>query len=1229
MTNFFLVIPIKFPFLDTQISSDKTLSRMKNHFPLSNNVFYVFFTLLGCVMLVGQLKAQDINNYVFSTNQTSSLNTDLNANPIDMTVGTTQLIGPLIRDGSGSGLVNFPNNFDCWLMGTRVTSFSVSSHGWLGLNLALTSGNFWLGGNGIRVAPLLLNTAPDVASAQAMGTSPLGKVHYKLVGNAPNRTLVIEYLNMTINATVAFSTTNDATFQARIYEATGAIEFVYGNIQVSGATAINGNIGFSSASFLTQSVNPNTQTSSSTLTTNISLSPGLNAPLSGGGTATTRRAYVFTPAPPPAPSALNFTSIGLTSVTLNWTNNAVAPNAAINNEIYYGINGNDWTLAATLGPTVTSFQLTGLSPSTNYLVRITAIKESRSAALTGNISTLNTPIAKSTALGGGWKNSATWMNGVVPAANDSVIIADGATVVIDSNVTCYKLRVGEGVSGTLVYDPSAARSLTVQESVTVSNGASFTAGTGTPTAHALNIGSLANAWSTGSLINNGTFDMFTTAGVIVTFLGRLNGSITGTGAITDFRLIVINKGAFPTNRPVLDLNIPFTVQGGNALGLIANHTAGILRINGNFTQSNPLYASASYNIPLNGGLVLNNPNFTVTSTNGNPICNGLLQITQGVFNVNQLTTQLLEFGNGSTFTVDGGTVNAASRILTSGSTFAFNFSSGTINVATVGNSISNSPSFGIVSLRSVFNWTGGTLNLVQRSTGATIADYNVVASSMADINITGGVLRVGTVATSGNFDFRIQGEVPTLIIDTVNNRKSAVMIGSLSVNQKIKLHTGVRLNLNGFPLTFKGDTFENNGVVSGNSVGGIEFSGKFLQVYTGTGTDTVALLFNKNTSVGVKFNKQVVTYGVSFESATPFINSNNIILGNGLNQAVNIYFGGTNFALSTVGFDVFPTLNLGTGTYSLFYYNEATPKQTGREIPANRTVNSLFMNNARGLLLSGGNLDITGILTLTTGIITSSDTATLRVVNTVESAIGFGSSLSYVKGPLVRRLPASLTSTNTYSFPIGNSSNRLIRLVNTRTKAAGFVDVRMQYYNGLVTGVPNGTSLTTISPDYVQVSVVAGGANLDSTFLSWTQTGMIPTNRLAYADSLNGMYRAVSGSPSGSIITTNSLVKDSALRGVFVLGEYIVPLTGNYLIGASKTAPNYTSITAFLNDLVGKQVQGNINLLLDNDYVSTNETFPLTLARFYTNNPNWTITIKPNTGVSPVISGISTTSIIR
>ncbi|TAE86087.1 MAG: T9SS C-terminal target domain-containing protein [Bacteroidetes bacterium] len=1164
---------------------------------------------------------------MFSTNQTSSLNTDLNANPIDMSVGTTTLIGPLVRNGSGSGLVNFPNNFDCWVMGTKATSFSVSSHGWLGLNQALTSVNFWLGGSGIRVAPLLLNNSPS-SNSPAMGTSPSGKVHYKLVGAAPNRTLVVEYQNMTISSAVASSTTNDATFQARVYEATGIIEFVYGNINVSGATAINGNIGFSNTLASFQSINPTNQTSSSLTNTNISLSTGVFSPLIGGGTATTCRAYVFTPSFV-SPSALSFAPINSTSITLNWTNHAVTANPAINNEIYYSINGNDWILAATLAPTISTYQLTGLLPATNYLFKVIAIRESRSPALAGNASTLIAPLVKSTSSGGSWKNPTTWLGGVVPNVGDSVVIANGASVTIDTFAQCYKLQVGEGVSGSLVYETTTARLLSVTESLMVSSGASFTAGSGTNNFHMLNLGSAATALSSGNLINNGIFDMRTTAGVGVTFFGAQNASISGSGTVTDFSHVTLNKGNASANRPVLNINIPFTVQGANTIGLIASHTAGTLKINGNFTQSNPIYTVNNYVIPLNAGLVLNNPNFTITSTNGNPICNGLLQITQGIFNVSQTAAQELGFGIGSLFIVEGGVVNAAARIRLDNS-MTFNFSNGVINVAVVGNN-QPSPSFGNISPGSLINWSGGALNLVQRSSVTSGDDYNIVFDPPRVV-VTGGILNVGTSATTNNFNFRISGLIPSLIIDTNITKKTATLSNTIGVARKLVVPQGTSLILLANTLNFWGDSIINNGFIDGRHPNSrIVFTGSLIrQVYAGVGIDSISTITN-NSVAGVLFNKPIITYGVVLSGASQFMNSSNIVLGNGLNQAVSVQFGsnGANGLTTSLGFDVAPTFNMGAGTYTLTYLRELTPRITGNEIPTSRTITNLniqsFNNN---VILSGGNLYITGNLNLSAKII-SSDTAMLHLLNTQANAVGAGNGLSYIVGGLVRRLPASLSGSSTYFFPLGSSRLCQAGLVNIKTNAGGTVDIKIKYVDSLPGGTPDGSTFNQFNPGYFSIEIVSGSANIDSTVITFSQPVLRrPANRLVYSNTLNGTYSSISSNIIGPY-TSNMRIGASSIQGFYSVGDLIIPISGNFLAGASKTAPHYTTITQFINDIYQKELQGNVTLLLDTDYISSNETFPITLNRFYSNNPNWTITIKPNVGVNTVISGTSSSSIIN
>src|SRR6185436_16521973 len=58
-----------------------------------------------------------------------------------------------------------------------------------------------------------------------------GKVHFKVIGSAGSRVLVIEWLNN--QSTFNTGGAADLTYQVRLYETTGVIEFVYGSMTMS------------------------------------------------------------------------------------------------------------------------------------------------------------------------------------------------------------------------------------------------------------------------------------------------------------------------------------------------------------------------------------------------------------------------------------------------------------------------------------------------------------------------------------------------------------------------------------------------------------------------------------------------------------------------------------------------------------------------------------------------------------------------------------------------------------------------------------------------------------------------------------------------------------------------------------------------------------------------------------------------------------------------------------
>ena len=160
----------------------------------------------------------DTGNYAFSTATNASLT--------DMSSGTTQLVAAN-QDDTASAVTNI--GFDFFFQGARFSQFSANSNGLMRL-----------GGTAVQGAspykPLAqagISLITPYGSDQRTHTT--GKVHFKVTGSAPSRVLIVEWLNMQANFNSGG--TVDLTYQARLYEATGVIEFVYGSMTMSTAGA--------------------------------------------------------------------------------------------------------------------------------------------------------------------------------------------------------------------------------------------------------------------------------------------------------------------------------------------------------------------------------------------------------------------------------------------------------------------------------------------------------------------------------------------------------------------------------------------------------------------------------------------------------------------------------------------------------------------------------------------------------------------------------------------------------------------------------------------------------------------------------------------------------------------------------------------------------------------------------------------------------------------------------
>ncbi len=295
----------------------------------------------------------------------------------NMSSGTTLLLAADQDDGASAIA---PIGFDFWYDGVRQTLFSVNANGLMRLGVAAVSTAF---SNGIATT----TNDPQIAPYwDDLWIGNNGKVHYKLVGSAPNRKLVVEWQNEQVPRVTA-ATAGAGTFQAWLFESTGVIEFVYG----SGMAANSANSGYtvglgtSATSFAAVTTTSNSVSYAAANDTQTNAIPS--------GTA-----YTFTPNAPASPGGpLTFTAIGLNTMTLNWTDtNANEFGYAI----YRSVDGTNYDFIRQTAANATSSVETGLASNTTWSWRVVAVTEGGvSSALSGSAATTTGTISGTRSIG--------------------------------------------------------------------------------------------------------------------------------------------------------------------------------------------------------------------------------------------------------------------------------------------------------------------------------------------------------------------------------------------------------------------------------------------------------------------------------------------------------------------------------------------------------------------------------------------------------------------------------------------------------------------------------------------------------------------------------------------------------------------------------------------------------------------------------------------------------------
>jgi hypothetical protein len=380
-------------------------------------------------------------------------------------------------------------------------------------------------------------------------------------------------------------------------------------------------------------------------------------------------------------------------------------------------------------------------------------------------------------------------------------------------------------------------------------------------------------------------------------------------------------------------------------------------------------------------------------------------------------------------------------------------------------------------------------------------------------NATVGSLNFSTFAT-GNLGTLTIATGKTLTVNGATTLYNASAAVNASINGSGTLTTS-QLNIGNNPNPGTNGTYTHTLVITNTN---INVSGD-LKIISERGNN------NSRLSNGV----------LSINSGTVTVNGSVITVNeNGVNTAT-LTLGNSSPTLRLNGATPFTISGTGTsnitlnGTGATVIYG-GTVNQTVRST----TYTNLTVSGSGTKTLNGGTT-VTGVLTLTNGVLSSTTDNLLSITNTATSAISGGSATAYINGPVKWTLPASLTSGSTYVFPVGKSgSYKPFSLVNPTT-GTGTTTVQVEAF---ATGSGGSVDATLDSISTEDYWLLTKTGNLTNTSVSLGRTTAIaPMNSIASSTSVNGVYTARNGTVGVNEITNSATITIGTNTTYFALGR--------------------------------------------------------------------------------------------
>lgn len=566
--------------------------------------------------------------------------------------------------------------------------------------------------------------------------------------------------------------------------------------------------------------------------------------------------------------------------------------------------------------------------------------------------------------------------------------------------------------GTLQFRNDAAQELEVEGNLSISSGARVNiVASGVVVANEFLI--------RGNIVNNGTLDLSNGSYVCnTTFTGTANTSITGTGSVTDFNILTVNKGTSPTS--ILNVNASAFSLSGSPLPLVL--TNGTFRLSS--TQTVTIANDADFNIPATTRLSANGGTFQITGSHGvDLLLAGVLEILNGTVDVGTTDhDNSIEYAatGEPTITVSGGALNVQSQIRRSSATSqgALLYNQSGSSVVTVGRVWVEFPAItrGIMEILnpgSSFTMSGGTLRIMRGSGSTSIADLYLHPTSYV---VTGGTVEIGTGETLQDVDINTLIPLYNLTIAGTSNT-GKLEFNPLVLRGSLSIEPGNVFNANSLNVSIAGNFINANTINAiGVNVGGYR-PGSVSQTTTFNG------ILNHQTISGTSGNLTNfgnVVFNNNFAAGTITLLPNTGLHVNGTLFLSNGTLAGGGNTITAVGAVSNSSTHTSTATGSITLAGSSSQPIGGN---GNGKFGNLVLNNSAGATFSARQ-EITGVLSLLNGSLFIGSYE-LYLSNTSLTAISGANSTRYIltsgrlsDAGVTKAFSGSLTNGN-FIFPIG------------------------------------------------------------------------------------------------------------------------------------------------------------------------------------------------------------------